>query len=77
METRKVKVTATRYYSKQATIEVDVPIDIKDQDLIDLLTTSEDLDDKINASINESSLLWYDDDVWEFQDVTNNFGGHL
>ena len=76
MDTRKVKVTVTRYYFKQASIEIDVPIDIKGQDLIDLLTTSEDLDDKVNEKIDESSLLC-DDDIWEFQDVANNFGGHL
>lgn len=76
MDTRKVSVTVTRYYFKQASREIDVPIDTKDQDLIDLLTTSEDLDDKVNERINEVSLFC-DDDIWEFQDVANNFGGHL
>ena len=28
METRKVTVTATRYYSKQTTVEIDVPVDM-------------------------------------------------
>lgn len=74
--TRKVTVTATRYYSKQTTIEVDVPVEIQDDELIDFLTENEELDNQIEEGLFEDSLS-ADDDSYEFQDPTNNFGGHL
>jgi hypothetical protein len=76
METRKVTVTATRYYSKQTTVEIDVPVDIQDEDLIDFLTESEELDEKIEEGLFADSLS-ADDDTIEFQDPTNDFGGNL
>lgn len=74
--TRKVTVTATRYYSKQTTVEVDVPVNIKDDELIDFLTESEELTMQINEGLAKDSLS-SDDDIIEFQDPTNDFGGHL
>ena len=76
METRKVSVTATRYYSKQTTVEIDVPVNIQDDDLIDFLTVNEELTEEIEQRLFEDSLS-ADDDSYEFQDPTNNFGGHL
>ena len=76
VETRKVTVTATRYYSKQTTIEVDVPVEIQDDELIDFLTYSEELTEQIEERLFQDSLS-ADDDIFEFQDPTNNFGGHL
>lgn len=75
-ETRKVTVTATRYYSKQTTIEVDVPVEIQDDELIDFLTENDELNNQIEEGLYESSLS-ADDDTYEFQDSTNDFGGHL
>ena len=74
--TRKVTVTATRYYSKQTTIEVDVPVEITGDALIDFLTENEALDNEIEEGLFEDSLS-ADDDSYEFQDPTNDFGGHL
>jgi hypothetical protein len=76
METRKVSVTATRYYSKQTTVEIDVPVNIQDDDLIDFLTVNEELTEEIEQRLFEDSLS-ADDDSYEFQDPINNFGGHL
>ena len=76
METRKVSVTATRYYSKQTTVEIDVPVNIKDDELIDFLTENDELTEEIEQRLFEDSLS-ADDDTYEFQDPTNNFGGHL
>ena len=76
METRKVTVTATRYYSTQATIEVDVPVDIQGDELIDFLNENEQLTEEIEEGLFQDSLS-ADDDKFEFQDPTNNFGGHL
>ena len=76
METRKVTVTATRYYSKQTTVEIDVPVNIKDDELIDFLTVNEELDNKIEEGLFQASLS-SDDDKFEFQDPTNDFEGHL
>jgi hypothetical protein len=75
-ETRKVTVTATRYYSKQTTVEVDVPLYIQDDELIDFLTESEELTEQIEEGLFQDSL-GADDDSIEFQDPTNDFGGHL
>ena len=75
-ETRKVTVTATRYYSKQTTVEVDVPLYIQDNELVDFLTESEELTVQIEEGLFQDSLE-VDDDSIEFQDPTNNFGGHL
>jgi len=76
METRKVTVTATRYYSKQTTVEIDVPVEIQDDELIDFLTENEELTNQIEDGLFEDSLS-ADDDSIEYQDPTNNFGGHL
>ena len=75
-ETRKVTVTVTRYYSKQTTVEVDVPVEIQDDELIDFLSESEELTNQIEEGLFQDSLS-ADDDTYEFQDPTNNFGGHL
>jgi hypothetical protein len=76
VETRKVTVTATRYYSKQTTVEVDVPVEIQDDELIDFLTESEELTNQIEEGLFQDSLSADDDNI-EYQDPTNNFGGHL
>ena len=76
METRKVSVTLTRYYSKQATVEVDVPVNIQGDELIEFLTENEELDLEIDEKLFQDSLS-ADDESYEFQDPTNNFGGHL
>ena len=76
METRKVTVTATRYYSKQTAVEIDVPVNIQDDELIDFLTENEELDKQIEEGLFRDSLS-ADDDTYEFSDPTNNFGGHL
>lgn len=76
MKTRKVSVTATRYYSKQTTVEIDVPVNIKDDELIDFLTENDELTEEIEQKLFEDSLS-ADDDTYEFYDPTNNFGGHL
>jgi methylaspartate ammonia-lyase len=75
-ETRKVTVTATRYYSKQTTVEVDVPLYIQDNELVDFLTESEELTNQIEEGLSQDSLE-ADDESYEFQDPTNDFGGHL
>jgi hypothetical protein len=76
METRKVSVTATRYYSKQTTIEIDVPVNIQDDKLIDFLSQNEELDKQIDEGLLQDSFS-PDDDSYEFYDPTNDFGGHL
>jgi len=82
MKARKVTVTLTRYYSKQATVEVDVPVGITDEALKDYLTedqeTVTEIDNQLDTLLVDTSLsLNIDDDIYEFQDPTNNFGGHL
>ena len=75
-EKRKVTVIATRYYSKQTTVEIDVPMEIQDDELIDFLTENSELYGKIEDGLFVVSLS-LDDDTIEFQDPINNFGGNL
>jgi hypothetical protein len=75
-KTRKVIVKMNRYYSKQVSVEIDVDENIKDDELQDYLTENEDLDSKLKSKLSEQSLI-VDEDTFEFQDPTNNFGGHL
>ena len=74
--TRKVTVTVTRYYSKQTTFEVDVDEDVTGEDLQDFLTNDESIDTLAEDVLGEDSLCG-DDTKWEYQDPTNQDGGHL
>lgn len=74
--TRKVTVTLTRYYSKQVSVEIDVDNNIQDDDLIEHLTNDEKLEKELIDSLANKTLQ-SDDDVYEFQDPENEFGGHL
>ncbi len=76
METRKVKVTVTRYYYKVAEVEIDVPTNIVDDELTDYLKESKELDEKIEEGIFQASLN-AEDDSFEYYDETNQMGGTL
>jgi hypothetical protein len=76
METRKVNVIATRYYSKQTEVEIDVPTNITDDELVDYLVASKELDEKIEEGIFEAYLI-ADEDTFEYYDETNQMGGTL
>lgn len=73
---RTVTVTATRYYSKQTTIEVEVDDDMVDEDLHEYLTNDEIIDNQIEEGLGEASLVG-DETKYEYQDPTNQTGGHL
>jgi len=75
-KTRKVTVTMNRYYSKQVSVEIEVDENIKDEELKDFLTENEELDSQLQKSL-ETATLVVDEDTFEFQDPTNNFGGSL
>ena len=76
MATRKVSVTIERHYSKQATIEVEVDENIVGEDLQAFLTESEEIDTLLENALAEDDLSG-DDTIYEYQDPTNNDGGHL
>lgn len=73
---RTVTVTATRYYSKQTTIEVEVDDAMVDEDLHEYLTNDEIIDNQIEEGLGEASLVG-DETKYEYSDPTNNDGGHL
>ena len=73
---RTVTVTATRYYSKQTTIEVEVDDAMVDEDLHEYLTNDEIIDNQIEEGLGEASLVG-DETKYEYQDPTNQTGGHL
>ena len=74
--TRKVLVTIERHYSKQATIEVEVDENIVGEELQNFLMESEHIDTLLENALAEDSLSG-DDTIYEYQDPTNNDGGHL
>ena len=74
--TRKVLVTIERHYSKQATIEVEVDENIVGEELQTFLMESEEIDTLLENALAEDSLSG-DDTIYEYQDPTNNDGGHL
>jgi len=76
MATRKVQVTLTRTYYKTTTIEIEVDESIVGDELKDYLIENEELDTELENELGNADLDGGDDE-WEFQDPTNNFGGHL
>ena len=74
--TRKVLVTIERHYSKQATIEVEVDENIVGEELQNFLMESKHIDTLLENALAEDSLSGYDT-IDEYQDSTNNDGGHL
>ncbi len=76
MATRIVSVTIERHYSKQATIEVEVDENLVGEELQEYLTNDEQVDELLEDALFESTLFG-DDTIYEYQDPTNNDGGHL
>ena len=76
MGTKIVSVTIERHYSKQATIEVEVDENLVDEELQAFLTESEEIDTLLENALAEDTLSG-DDTIYEYQDPTNNDGGHL
>jgi hypothetical protein len=76
MGTKIVSVTIERHYSKQATIEVEVDENLVGEDLQAFLTESEEIDTLLENALSEDTLSG-DDTIYEYQDPTNNDGGHL
>jgi len=74
--TRKVLVTIERHYSKQATIEVEVDENIVGEELQNFLMESKHIDTLLENALAEDSLSGYDT-IYEYQESTNNDGGHL
>jgi len=76
MGTKIVSVTIERHYSKQATIEVEVDDNIIDDELQTFLTNDDAINELLENALFDSSLIG-DDTIYEYQDPTNNDGGHL
>lgn len=76
METRKVKVTITRTYFKTAEVEIDVPVNIQDDELVDHLVENEKLDELEEEAIYQASLN-AEGTSYFYYDPTNNIGGTL
>ena len=76
MGTKIVSVTIERHYSKQATIEVEVDDTIIYYELQTFLTNDDAINELLENALFDSSLIG-DDIIYEYQDPTNNDGGHL
>ena len=71
-----VQVTLSRQYYKEVTINVQVEDSLKEDELIDFLSTDADIDNRLEEVLAESSLFGGDDE-YTFYDEKDNFGGHL
>ena len=76
MGTKIVSVTIERHYSKQATIEVEVDENLIDEELKTFLINDDTINELLENALFDSSLIG-DDTIYEYQDPTNNDGGHL
>jgi hypothetical protein len=76
MGTKIVSVTIERHYSKQATIEIKVNDNLKDEELQTFLTNDDVINDLLKDALFNARLI-VDDTIYEYQDPTNNDGGHL
>jgi len=76
MATRKVKVTLIRTFSKTATVDFEVDENITGDELVDFLTDSDELTE-IAENRMGTRTLEIGDDIWDWQDPTNNDGGTL
>ena len=76
MGTKIVSVTIERHYSKQATIEVEVDENLKDEELQTFLINDDAINELLENALFDDSLSG-DETIYEYQDPTNNDGGHL
>ena len=72
-----VKVTLTRTYFKEVTIDVEVENNLVGEELIDFLTNNEEIENQLEIAIGEANLDVCDDDEYRFDDESDNNGGHL
>jgi len=71
-----IQVTLSRQYYKEVTINVQVDDSLKEDELIDFLSTDKGIDERLEEALSESSLFGGDDE-YTFYDEKDNFGGHL
>ena len=76
MGTKIVSVTIERHYSKQATIEVEVDENLIDEELKTFLINDDVINELLENALFDDSLSG-DETIYEYQDPTNNDGGHL
>ena len=76
MSKRIVTIEVTRYYSKTCLVSIKVKNKITDADLVEYLTTDEELDSLFEDSLGDVSLVG-GDTTYEWQDPINQTGGTL
>jgi hypothetical protein len=72
-----VQVTLTRTYFKEVTIDVEVENTLIGEPLTDFLTSSEEINNRLESALSEASLDACDEDEYRFDDLEDNNGGHL
>ena len=76
MSKRIVTIEVTRYYSKTATISIEVDNDLVDEALTDYLTNDVEVDSLCEDGLGDASLVG-ENTTYEWQDPTNSTGGTL
>mgnify|MGYP003636530937 CR=1 FL=1 len=85
----KVKITQRSVYHKIAVVEVDIPNDIKDDEVLDYLINNEPLyTDKVDQGIADAKYEFglglgdgmnetENESEWRYDIVGKNYGGHI
>ena len=87
----KVKIMQRSVYHKYAELEIEVPNEIKDEDVFDYLTDNPqmyeyEMDSAVNEaeyeygngiSLDDAWTDWSEESEWRFDIVGKNYGGHL
>lgn len=76
MAKRIVTVEVTRYYSKTNLVSIEIDDSMVDDDLVNYLTTDEELDSLFEDGLGDASLVG-ENTTYEWQDPTNQTGGTL
>jgi hypothetical protein len=74
MKTKIVTVNVVRYYSKFATIEIEVPAGLVGDDLVEFISDDDDLNDEYEDAI-KNAYYEKDDTKFEWVDPLDNNGG--
>jgi hypothetical protein len=76
MKTKIVTVNIAKYYIKYATVELEVPVDLVGDALVEFLTEDDDVNERYENYI-DNARLHGDESHYEWADPTDNNGGHL
>lgn len=76
MAKKTISLTIEKYYSKTAQIEFEVDDHLEDDELIDFLVGSKEVEDALENAV-ESEEYVLDDVIYHYSDESTHSGGHF